>query len=48
MRDRIIFVVLALIMVAACDQKPNPRVDWPPMDPSWGHAEPDAGLDGAR
>jgi hypothetical protein len=37
----IVTVALALIMVS-CNQKPNPPVEWPPMDPSWGYA-PDSG-----
>lgn len=30
------------VVVASCNQTPNPHVEWPPMDESWG-ASRDAG-----
>ena len=36
------FTLVGAVVVTACNQKPNPHVEWPPMDESWG-ASRDAG-----
>lgn len=44
--DLAVLVVIIALVVAACDQKPNPVVEWPPM-PGWEASDPhaDAGID---
>jgi hypothetical protein len=41
---KLLLIFVAMLMLSACDQKPNPRIDWPPMDPTWGAGQ-DGGAD---
>lgn len=43
----ILICMTGWICAAACNQKPNPHVDWPPM-PGWEHADPHAGDAGGQ
>lgn len=41
---KLLLIFIAVLGLSVCNQKPNPRVDWPPMDPTWGAGQ-DGGAD---